>query len=412
VIVRAPRVEPSPPAAPTARATLALALAPALAWLDRGAAAAVVEALRADLWLTDLQLGLVASAPAILLALAAPAYAALAADARRPRLVAGGVLLWSASTFLAVTARGHATLLAARAAAGIGLAAAVSLAPGFLEDAGAARGRGRRLAAPLGCAAGYALAGVVSARFGWRAGLGAAGVLGVVLAAACARVREAPPGEAARAWGALRSGAFSSAAGRVLERPGAAPALAGLTSYAFGAAALASWLPAFLERVRAVPRRFAALESGVVLLMAGVAGALAGAALVDALRARGRRIELRAASGATLGAALLVVGAIFARRPSAYLAALVLALLLLSAAAAPVLTALARVATGPDRAAALGLAALAVYGVGGAPAAAIVGAISDARSLWWAMFAIPVALALASGAFAVAARRAGPGERG
>jgi hypothetical protein len=126
---------------------------------------------------------------------------------------------------------------------------------------------------------------------------------------------------------------------------------------------------------------------------------------VQALRARGRPAELWAASGATLGAAVLVVAAIFARRPVAYLAALVLALLLVSAAAAPILAAVARVASGPDRAVALGLAALAVYGLGGAPAAAVVGAISDARSLWWAMFAIPVALALASAAFAVAARQ-------
>jgi predicted MFS family arabinose efflux permease len=391
------------------RAALALALVPALLWFDRGAAAAVAETVRGDLWLRDFELGLLASAPALLVALAAPAYGALAARIRRPAALAAGALVWSAATVLAAEARTHATLLAARAAAGIGAAAAVALAPGLLEERrgpAVRRSAARLLALPLGCAVGYALAGVVSARLGWRAALLATAAPGVLLAAACFRASDVPPGDAARAWSALRDDGFAGTARRIAGRPGATSGLAGLAAYAFGASALVFWLPSFLERVRGVSRRFGGLEAGIVLLMAGVAGVLAGDAALTALRPPGRRGERWLPAAATLAAALLVLVAVFARRPASYLPAFVGALLALAAAAPAIAAAVARrAASGPDRAAAIALAVLAAQAAGDAPAAAAVGALSDARSLWWALLVVPAALAASSAAFALAAWR-------
>ncbi|WP_242346150.1 hypothetical protein, partial [Anaeromyxobacter terrae] len=85
------------------------------------------------------------------------------------------------------------------------------------------------------------------------------------------------------------------------------------------------------------------------------------------------------------------VGALLARRPVAYLAALVAAIALVLIALAALREALARTLPADRRdaaTAALPFVAL----LGDAPAALVVGAISHRTSLWWAMLVVPAAL--------------------
>jgi MFS transporter, Spinster family, sphingosine-1-phosphate transporter len=125
-----PRLHPGP-----ARRALALLTAVNLVgYLDRYVIAALFESLRADLWLTDARLGFLGTGFVVLYVLASPLLARAGERRSRPRLLALGVAVWSAATVLSGFARGFWTLLAARAAVGLGQAAHGALSPGLVAD--------------------------------------------------------------------------------------------------------------------------------------------------------------------------------------------------------------------------------------------------------------------------------------
>ncbi|ABS24647.1 hypothetical protein [Anaeromyxobacter sp. Fw109-5] len=358
--------------------------------LDRAALAAVLERVRADLWLTDLQLGLAAGLPAAIAALLA-FRRPLAAPGRLRR--ASGALLWGAAAALAGAARGAWTLFAARLVAG-GAAGAGRRAALVVEGGVAVRPplRDAALIVPAMtlAALGYAGAGALGWRLGWRAALVAAGAASVVLTLAAAWLARREPG-AALAPVAARAAADRAYASR--------PAIAGGALVAFAAAALATWAPAFLERARGVPRAIAPLEIAAAALMAGVAAAWARPTLAKTLR------DPRwLCSGAALASAPLALAALLARQPGVYLAALVAALALALVALATLRDALALDAP-RDGSAAASAALPWVALLGDAPAALLVGLASHATSLWWAMLAVPAALLAGGALLALVARR-------
>jgi predicted MFS family arabinose efflux permease len=248
---------------------------------------------------------------------------------------------------------------------------------------------------------GLALSAAIGARFGWRAALALAALPGIAAAALSLR-RARAAGAPAPSAGA---GELAEARRLLRSRP-LALSLAGLVACAFAASALAFWTPAFLERVRGVPRGLAGLEFAVVVLMTGLSGPAVAGAATAALRPRVRRPEAWTAAGAALAAAALALAMLFAARPPLYLVALVGVLLLVSAAFGPVVAEVVAAAPPPARGAALALAVVAARLAGDAPAAALVGLASHATSLWWGMLAIPAALLAGAAALGLAAWRA------
>jgi len=190
-------------------------------------------------------------------------------------------------------------------------------------------------------------------------------------------------------------------------------AVVGQGAATFAAGAMAFWTPAFLERTRGVPRVVAGVEFGVVVLMAGLGGTFAAARSLERLRARTAAAERWVAGAAALAAAPLAIAAYAAWRPGAYLVSLVLAQLLLFAAARAGAAAVAATtpAAGAARAAAAAATAIALFAE--APAAAVVGLLSDRTSLGRALAVlVPLALVLAAGAWIAAARHADRAARG
>jgi predicted MFS family arabinose efflux permease len=396
--VRAPGAERVAESGRPERAAGLLALVPVVAALDRGVLAALVEGMRADLWLTDLQLGLVATVFAL-----AAAVAPLAASRRgvpaRGRLLAAGLASSSLALLVAATAPRALVLLAACAAAGAG----ASLFPARDAERGASSRRlGLATSVPIAVAVGLALSAAIGARFGWRAALATAALPGIAAAALSLRRARAAGDRLPAASGA---GELAEASHLLRSRP-LALSLAGLVACAFGASALAFWTPAFLERVRGVPRGLAGLEFAVIVLMTGLAGPTLAGAVTAALRPRVRRPEAWTSAGATLAAAALALAMLFAARPPLYLVALVGVLLLVSAAFGPAVAEVLAAAPPPARGAALALAVVAARLAGDAPAAAIVGLVSHVTSLWWGMLAVPAALLAGGVALGLAAWRA------
>src|SRR5580700_10568317 len=167
-----------------------------LNYLDRFIVSALAETLKhSELALSDLKLGSLMSSFLIVYMCTAPIFGALGDRRSRPRLIAFGVGVWSLATALSGFAVSYLTLLAARAAVGIGEAAYGTIAPALLGDYFPANQRGRVMAVffcaiPIGAALGYIVGGLVDAHYGWRMAFFVAGVPGLVLAALTLLLRD------------------------------------------------------------------------------------------------------------------------------------------------------------------------------------------------------------------------------
>ena len=384
--MRAPSAEPRLPARPAVRAAAIVSLVHALPLVDRAAFAAVLERVRADLWLTDLQLGLAASVPALVAGLLALRGARGAVGGRLRSAAAPA--LWGAAAALS-GGRAARSRCSSRARPRV--------APRTRSRANAAS---RRPSPPRTAYAWPRRRR--SRRSGTRERARSAGASGGVS-------RSSPP--PSRRWRSPRPPRGRAASPARLPRlparaRGSRAALAGGALVAFAAGALVTWTPAFLERARGVPRAIAPLETGAAVLMAGVAAAWARGAAAQVLRRAGTSHWLCPA--AALAAAPLALAALLARRPVAYLVALVAVIALVLVALSALVDALAPRLSADRRAPAEALAWIAL--LGDAPASLVVGAISHRTSLWWAMLAVPAALLMGGALLARDAWQAGRGD--
>src|SRR6185295_5020316 len=105
------------------RATFALAVLTFINlfnYIDRWVISAVVEPLKADLHLTDLQIGWIPAGFIVVYAVCSPIFGSLGDRKARPPLIALGVAIWSLATGLGGFARGFWSLFASRSTVGVG----------------------------------------------------------------------------------------------------------------------------------------------------------------------------------------------------------------------------------------------------------------------------------------------------
>jgi MFS transporter, Spinster family, sphingosine-1-phosphate transporter len=396
---------------PARRALLVLTLVNLLNYLDRFVVSALVESLRASgLVTSDAALGALMTGFVVVYMLASPVFGALADGGRaRPPLLAVGVAVWSVATALSAFVGSYWQLLVARAAVGVGEAAYGTVAPAMIADAEPEARRGRAFAVfyaaiPVGSALGYVLGGLVDRAAGWRAAFLVAGVPGLLLAWACLRLGDPPRTGAAPAVGAAAT--LAAYPRLVRNRPYALTVL-GYAAYTFALGGMAFWLPAFLERVRGLPRAQATIVSGGILVATGFAGTFGGGFLADLLRPRLRAADLWVSGLATLAAAPLVVAAFLAHDRAAWLAALVAAELLLFASTGPVNTVIVGAVAPAERGAAVALSIFSIHAFGDVPSPWLIGRLSDATTLATGVLLVPVAVVVAGALWTFAAATRG-----
>ena len=181
----------------TGRPYLGLALLTGLNlfnYLDRYVLASVVPPVKADLQLSDSEIGWLTSAFMIGYFATSPVFGYLGDRWPRKGLTLFGVTFWSAGTILSGFAHDYWTLLACRVLVGLGEALSF-LAPAWLADLFAPERRNNALtifysATPLGSALGYLLGGFALSHGGWRYGFFWAGAPGLVLALALLMLSE------------------------------------------------------------------------------------------------------------------------------------------------------------------------------------------------------------------------------
>jgi MFS family permease len=394
------RAGPTRPVAGAARGALAvLTVINLLNYLDRFVVSALVESLkRSELAPSDTQLGLLATGFVLVYMLASPVFGALGDRRSRPPLIAAGVLVWSAATALAGFARSFTTLFLARAAVGVGEAAYGTISPGLIADLFPRSARGRVMsvffaAIPVGSALGYVVGGLVDRALGWRAAFFVAGVPGVLLAALCLRLPDPPRGAQDEGEPAgTRPRSVLAAYADLLRNRSYVLTVLGYAAYTFAVGGMAFWMPAFLERVRGVPRAEATVQFGAIVVVTGFVGTFVGGWLGDALLRRTAQAYLWLSGIAMLVAAPLAWVVFVDPRPAVFLPAVVLAELLLFATTGPINSAIVNAVGAGERATAVALSILAIHLFGDVPSPPLIGWISDASSLERAVLIMPVAI--------------------
>jgi MFS transporter, Spinster family, sphingosine-1-phosphate transporter len=384
-------------------------------YLDRWIVAAVLEPIKSSLALTDAQLGLVGSGFIVVYTLTSPVFGTLGDRRARPPLIALGVAIWSIATALAGFASGFTSLFLARSTVGVGEAAYGTIAPALLSDHFALEKRGRVLAAffaaiPIGSAAGYILGGVVDRALGWRAAFWIAGAPGLILSLLVLKVIDPPRGihdvgGPATLPGPEKRDRLSARYLHLLRNRPYLLAVLGYGAYTFALGGLAFWMPAFLERVRGMPRTQATVLFGAIALVTGFTGTFAGGWLGDLLLPRTKNAYLWVSGISTLLAAPFTYVALSNPHRGVYLTAIFIAEVLIFMSTGPVNSAIINAVAPTERATALGLSVLVMHLFGDIPSPPLIGALSDASSLERAFLIVPVAILIGGGIWSYAAWR-------
>lgn len=301
-----------------------LCLAQIVSTVDRGMLALVVDPVRSELGISEVQIALLQGfAFSVFYIIAGVMLGVVADRVNRKRLLVGGIVVWSAATIASGLAESFGQMFAARLFIGIGEAVLAPCAVTIISDLFPAERRGRPMALYVfgsmvafgvgSLVIGYVLAAVprgdlawISPLAGltpWRVAFVLAGLFGVVLAALISLLRE-PPRQAAftgeKSVADLRTG-LRHMRGHwqmYLSFYGT------LTFFGMGVSVAANWGPMLLTRVFGYSISQASTQLGMGQIAWAVLGALIAAFAIDPIaRAWG-------ASGKLCFAAILCLAAL------------------------------------------------------------------------------------------------------
>jgi MFS family permease len=283
-----------------------------LNYMDRWVAASASPLIQKEFHLNDAQIGSLGSAFLLVYATAAVPFGYWADRGVRRTVVGVGVAIWSVATLFTGFAHSFLQLVVSRGVLGIGEASYYPAGTSLLSDYFAKEQRGRAMSiwaagSPLGIAVGFAAGGYVAERFGWRNAFFFAAVPGILCALLAFRLREPLRGSAEARGPALRE-THEASLRKVLALmriPTLRAAILSQTLLYFVLASNAFWLPTLLHRRFDLSPSKAGLLAGVVLVVGGLIGTLAGGWIAD------RRSSKTPAANLQVGIAGFLIGAVF-----------------------------------------------------------------------------------------------------
>lgn len=258
-------------------------------FLDRQILSILAMPVKADLQLSDSQLGMLGGlAFATLYCTLAIPLAMLADRTSRSWVITVSLAVWSGFTALCGTAQGFAQMFLFRVGVGIGEAGGVAPSYALIADTFPPGRRARALAIyglgiPIGSAVGVLLGGAIAAAVEWRTAFVVMGVAGLLTAPVFRLLVRDPP--RTRTGQAPLLPVFGMLARKpsfwLLSLGGAAGSTAG-----YG---IAFWMPSLMMRSFGLDLAETGRFVGALLLTGGVAGILLGGMIADRWGRRTRR---------------------------------------------------------------------------------------------------------------------------
>jgi MFS family permease len=185
VAIEAPR---NPGKGKTMAILLLLMAINAANFIDRQIITILVEPMRAELQLTDAQIGLLTGlAFATLYVICGLALARMADRGNRPAIITGALIVWSGFTMASGAAANFVQLLLARIGVGVGEAGCTPAAHSLISDLVPPERRASALGVyglgvPIGSLIGLCFGGILANELGWRLAFVCAGIPGFILA--------------------------------------------------------------------------------------------------------------------------------------------------------------------------------------------------------------------------------------
>jgi MFS family permease len=272
-----------------------LSLVCMLNYYDRQLLAILVEPLKADLKLSDGQIGALSGlAFGVVYSVAAVPIARIADRRGRVKVLGAALGFWSLMTGLCGIVTNFPALLASRFGVGLGEAGGLPTTHAIIAEHFSDRWRGRALAviavmSSIGLVLGAGVGGWIADRWGWRAVFIFAAIPGLVLAPlVLTTVKES----AAKPAGDEAAPSMMSATATLLRRRAFLWLCIGLGLASIGVFALQVWAPAFLMRRYGMsPGELGPLYSAVTAPVT-IGGVLAGGLIGDWLSQRDARAPL------------------------------------------------------------------------------------------------------------------------
>lgn len=284
-----------------------LVLVYTLNFVDRQIVGILAVPIKAELGLSDTQLGLMGGLAFALFYTALGIPVAVWADrGNRTWIMTLALTVWSAMTALCGLAQNFWQLFLARMGVGVGEAGGVAPAYSLIADYFPARERARALAIysfgiPIGSALGIGLGGIIASQVDWRFAFVVVGVAGVLLAPLFKRVVKEPPRGALDPGATVLPATFGQTVSALAAKPSFWLISLGAACSSMIGYALFFWLPSLFVRSFGLSILDASLFYAAVLLVGGIAGIWLGGVLADRLG------ESRRAAYALIPAAAFLV---------------------------------------------------------------------------------------------------------
>jgi len=257
-------------------------------FIDRQIIGILAVPIKADLALTDTQLGLMGGLAFALFYTALGIPIAMLADrSNRTWIMTIALTVWSAMTALCGTVQNFWQLFAARLGVGVGEAGGVAPAYSLITDYFPPHQRARALSIysfgiPIGSALGIVFGGVIASKIDWRYAFFAVGIAGIVIAPIFkATVAEPVRGQ----FDANHSKDAAPSLGTIVRKLTHKPSF-WIMSFAASCSSMMGyglffWLPSFFVRSFELSLLDASLFYGAILLLGGLAGIWLGGSLAD-----------------------------------------------------------------------------------------------------------------------------------
>jgi len=265
-------------------------------FIDRQLLSILQESIKADLMLSDAQLGLLTGfAFAVFYTFAGLPIASLADRSNRRNIVAVSLTVWSGMTALSGMAQNYGQLLAARVGVGIGEAGGSPPSHSMISDIFPPEKRASAIGfystgISIGILFGFLFGGWLNEFFGWRVAFFVVGVPGVLIAIVLKlTVPEPIRGLTENRPSAGENPSMLSVFKLLLSRPSFMLMALGAAMNAFAGYSSSNWIASFMIRTHQMPTGELGTWLALIIGVGGAIGVFSSGVLADKLGKRDKR---------------------------------------------------------------------------------------------------------------------------